>query len=52
MKSDAKNVDECIRSLEGGRKEAIVRFRELINKVIFHAKESMKYKMPTYQNGD
>ena len=50
MKSDAKTVDAYIATRERDRKKAITKLRELMNNLIPNAEETMKYKMPTYNN--
>ena len=52
MQSDAETVDEYIETLEGERKEAIIRLREIVRETHPHIEESMKYRMPTYYKND
>ena len=52
MKSNAKTVDEYIDDLDGERKEAIRKLREIIRGVFPDSAELMKYKMPTYKFQD
>lgn len=49
MKSNAKTVDEYIRSLEGKRRSAMETLRSLVFEAAPDAKESMGYGMPTYE---
>ena len=52
MKSEAKTVEEYLEALEGERKEAIAKLRELVLKIQPNMNESMKYHMPTYSQKD
>lgn len=49
MKTNAKTVDEYIRSLEGERRSAMETLRSLVFEAAPQAKESMGYGMPTYE---
>jgi uncharacterized protein YdhG (YjbR/CyaY superfamily) len=52
MQSDAATVDEYIEELEGDRKEAAKRLRQVLNETVPDLDESMDYGMPTYRKGD
>lgn len=52
MKSKASTVDEYIAELEGERKQAISRLREIIKNTIPTFRESMKYGIPTYETNN
>ena len=52
MRSDAATVDEYIDELEGERKEAVKRLRQVLIENVPDLEESMDYGMPTYRRGD
>lgn len=52
MQSDAETVDDYIETLEGERREAIIKLRKIVKNTHPKMEESMKYHMPTYSQKD
>src|SRR5438552_402423 len=48
MQSDAKTVPAYLKSLDEASRKALAKLRALIRKAAPDAKESMQYRMPTY----
>ena len=50
--SEARTVDEYIQSLEGDRKEAVIRLRQVLRGSVPGLEESISHGMPYYTKGE
>jgi uncharacterized protein YdhG (YjbR/CyaY superfamily) len=50
IRSEAKNVDECIDELDVERKHAVIQLRQLTRQIFPEFREFMKYGVHTYEN--